>query len=67
MSADVPRQGQFWRHAKGGLYEVIAVGKMESDQSPVVIYQREGGTGDVWVRPLANFLERFRRDLAAHR
>ena len=65
--SDTPKPGQIWRHAKGALYDVIAVGKMEADQSPVVIYVSAAGGGEVWVRPLANFLDRFRRDMGAGR
>lgn len=43
-----------WRHRKGGTYEVIAVGRLEADLSPVVIYQADKDAS-VWVRPLAEF------------
>lgn len=46
--------GTRWRHRKGGEYVVIAVGRIEADLSPVVVYQSEKD-GHVWVRPLAEF------------
>jgi hypothetical protein len=52
----IPEQ-QGWRpthrHYKGGLYRVIARGKIEADLSPVVIYDNENG--ETWVRPENDF------------
>ena len=51
--------GSKWVHHKGGQYQVIAVGYIEADLTPAVIYT-DGGL--VWVRPAAEFLDgRFRR------
>lgn len=41
------------RHYKGGLYRVIARGRVEADLSPVVIYDNE--KGETWVRPVDDF------------
>jgi len=41
------------QHRKGGLYRVIARGKLEADLSPVVVYEAKDGT--TWVRPEAEF------------
>ena len=38
-----------YRHYKGAIYEVIALGKLEATLEDVVIYQ--GADGIVWVRP----------------
>lgn len=51
-----------YRHYKGGLYEVIGVGRIEADNQEVVIYksmQDKGGfkAGSLWVRPLTVFSE----------
>ena len=44
-----------WLHVKsGGTYEVVAVGRIEADLSPVVIY-RSDKDGTVWVRPIDEF------------
>ena len=49
--------GSRWRHVrKGDLYDVIAVGYLERDASPVVIY-RGVKSGVVWVRPTEEFLD----------
>ncbi len=43
------------RHVKsGGLYEVIAYGKLEVDGSQMTIY-RSVETGQIWVRPTSEF------------
>lgn len=41
------------RHRKGGLYRVVARGRLERDLAPVVIYASPEGL--VWVRPAAEF------------
>lgn len=41
------------QHYKGGLYRVIATGRIEADLTPVTIYDNE--EGDVWVRPDYDF------------
>lgn len=46
--------GSLWKHRKGGYYEVLAVGRIEADLAPVVIYQSKIDR-HVWVRPLAEF------------
>lgn len=51
-----------WKHVRtGGLYRILAEGKMEADGSNVVVYQGIA-TGLVWVRPMAEFHDgRFER------
>lgn len=51
-----------YRHLKsGGLYCVIAEGKMEMDQTPVVVYENLN-TGEIWIRPHSEFYDgRFKR------
>lgn len=51
-----PLVGTRWRHYKGGIYTVIAVGKVEKDQTPCVVYQCLAD-GQVWVRPLYEWQE----------
>ena len=45
------------KHYKGGLYQVISEGRMEEDQRPVAIYK--DADGKTWVRPMAEFLDKF--------
>lgn len=56
-----PQVGTCWRHYKGGIYTVIAVGKVEKDQTPCVVYQSLAD-GQVWVRPLSEWEEIVRLD-----
>lgn len=46
--------GQFWRHHKGGVYEiVVADARVEATGEPVVVYRGETGT---WTRPVLEFM-----------
>ena len=49
----LPSPGQTWRHWKGGVYTIVALARMESDLSPVVVY---GDANNTWVRCLADFM-----------
>jgi hypothetical protein len=52
--------GSNWQHRKGGWYTVVALGVVESDLTPAVVYRSRGGR--VWIRPLSEFLDgRFER------
>lgn len=52
-----PSPNSRWRHVKSGtLYDVVAVGYLERDVSPVVVY-RGVVSETVWVRPLSEFLD----------
>lgn len=59
-----PLKPGLYRHYKGGVYRVVAVGKLEATLEPVVIYHSAAigltsGQGDWWVRPLAEFQEKL--------
>lgn len=46
---------QLVRHKKtSGIYNVIAYGKLEKDETPVAIYEQYW-EGRVWVRPISEF------------
>ncbi len=47
---DEPKPG-FFRHYKGGRYEVIAVARHSETLSPMVVYQALYGERGLWVRP----------------
>lgn len=51
-----PRDGQRYRHYKGGEYEIVATGFLEDSETPCVVY-RSLEKGIVWVRTAKNFLE----------
>ena len=52
----LPRPGEFYRHFKNRLYQIVAVAYNADDESPVVVYQALYGDFRVWVRPLEEFL-----------
>jgi hypothetical protein len=56
-----PRDGQRFRHYKGGEYEVVATGFLEDSEAPCVVY-RSLEKGIVWVRTAKNFLETIEYD-----
>lgn len=50
----------YWVHIKSErTYRVLDVGYRESDLEVLVMYEQEGSTGLVWVRPIDEFLDRF--------
>lgn len=59
---DIPRPGEFYRHFKNRLYQVIAVAYDAETEQQVVVYQALYGDYRVWVRPLENFLSRTDRE-----
>ncbi len=63
--APVPASGWVWQHRKGGEYTILGAGKIQCDVPPpdmadVVLY-RASKDGTLWVRPEAEFNERFKR------
>lgn len=56
------RIGGKYRHFKGNEYEVIALAKHSETLEPLVVYRALYGEGDVWVRPLEEFLSTVTRD-----
>lgn len=51
------KPGSLWVHQKtGNRYMIVALARMESTLEPVVVYS---GEGRAWVRPEAEFRERF--------
>ncbi|MBU0459492.1 MAG: DUF1653 domain-containing protein [Nanoarchaeota archaeon] len=51
-----------YQHFKGKMYEVIGIGRHSEDLSEFVVYKAlydspEFGSGAIWIRPKAMFLE----------
>ena len=59
---EIPRPGEFYRHFKNRLYQIIAVAYDAETEQQVVVYQALYGDYRVWVRPLDNFLSRTDRE-----
>ena len=50
-----------WRHKKKGtIYRILTVGLLEKNLEPCVVYTEEcdDDVAPVWVRPVAEFLDR---------
>ncbi len=54
--------GGRYRHFKGNEYEVLAVARHSETLEALVVYRALYGEGDVWVRPLEEFLDTVTRD-----
>ena len=55
MTQSIP-QG-IYRHYKGNLYQVLHTAQHSESEESLVVYRCLYGDYDVWVRPLAMFIE----------
>ena len=49
------RQGQFYRHFKGGLYQIMAIATHSETKKKMVVYQALYGDYGIYVRPYEMF------------
>lgn len=55
------RKYAIYRHYKGGEYTLLGLAKLESDLTDMAIYKRAYvDTDTVYVRPLEEFIEKFK-------
>ena len=62
------KPGDIVRHFKGNEYEILCFALDSETQEELVVYRALYGEGQVWVRPLAEFLDTVTRDgITRHR
>jgi hypothetical protein len=61
-SAAINLKSGIYRHFKGKDYEVLGVGRNSLDYSEELVIYRSLDSGDLWARPLSDFLATVERD-----
>ena len=58
----LPAPGEFYRHFKNKMYQIVAVASHSETGEAMVVYQALYGERGLWVRPAAMWLETVERD-----
>jgi len=54
-----PQVGEVYRHFKGMIIEIIAVGKNTETLEEMVVYNHDG---EIWIRPLEMFMSKVDKE-----
>ena len=58
----LPAPGEFYRHFKNKMYQIVAVASHSETGEAMVVYQALYGEGGVWVRPMEMFFSPVDRE-----
>ena len=56
------KAGEYYRHFKGGQYQVTAIARDANTEEKVVVYQALYGEEEFWVRPYEEFASEVDRE-----
>ncbi len=62
MSRHIPVAGEFYKHFKGNVYQVVTLAKDADSLEKQVVYQALYGSYQTYVRPLEEFMSEVDRD-----